>query len=720
MSHLKMEPLDGFDGGKSVCDIGDNDFYMLYEFLKQDNSYSEELFPSGICYGKSSFIDSPETKNCIRISDNSIKKRLFKFKLLTELLQDTMQYFQTGKLTGRDKIGYIRIARSKDNVNLSLGIIFYPDNTQRIKMVAESFQHLGWFDVEGMLVKELSEFNTSCDINNNVWTFNDRIPCSNSAKGSITQYKNKIFRQKVRDSFSSMTSDLSNSSIHQFSSSRCNICFGYNCDKKYDTSGLCDFNLKPGVIYGYPEQLNLTHVDHLCFLTMIVLQFLTVEGQHKFEAVNRDLFDNLQSLFKHQSHSMVLKSTLVNIIGNNINLKSNPPEYFAAMAKHESIDFTIGINALFRHHVLGDNVFDVALKTDSFCVVCNNHLKSENLLYRILNDIVHIEGTVDEITSTEDIKRCCLGSSDQKKEIIRTYLLTNDPIFIFVGLNDGDESKTLDEKVSVRYNIPQVPKLINIGENKFHLIGCSYDYGKNIVSHTFCPNNHHLIEYNGKENFGRTLHIRCRIFPIQDAKIAVYVNEKYFDKSKFKEINYKEIDDDWIPKRVKYNRNQVSEDDLYVKESDHVTVDMEPIGKGLFPKIKVYEGDDIGEKFRGVHVPFDEYQNKPSEQKGYAVLILKGKLVLDCFLTRNGCKLSHANDPKNIIHKVTHVDAVANVRLIVSTQTFADGQKRCRLVAIKDIDIDEEILYSYAEEDDDYFETSSTSGITEDLEFYEF
>jgi hypothetical protein len=131
---------------------------------------------------------------------------------------------------------------------------------------------------------------------------------------------------------------------------------------------------------------------------------------------------------------------------------------------------------------------------------------------------------------------------------------------------------------------------------------------------------------------------------------------------------------------------------VYVRESDlRVVSTQEKIGKGLFASRPIAKKTHVGQ-FTGTVTEAVAYDRLPRERQGYALQMTENR-VLDCFTqAKSGaCLMSMANQPHNCYNVCTGLPATANCGLIVSSKS----KGYFRLVATKDIGVNEELLWPY-------------------------
>jgi hypothetical protein len=240
---------------------------------------------------------------------------------------------------------------------------------------------------------------------------------------------------------------------------------------------------------------------------------------------------------------------------------------------------------------------------------------------------------------------------------------------------------------------------------EFSLIGYSYQKGSEFYSNSYHPFRDSIIQYDGKKNSGVVSSIRNRSFITSEDGLGIYINENYFDRKKLVITNYdetEEIKELNITKKMRCDI-VIPESDLYVKESDHITLRLKSIGKGLFCEKVIPVGARLP-YFKGVIISLKEYLKKPTNEIGYGFQIIKDELVLDCYSNTKICMAGYANNPKKLMHRVTHAEPIANTKCFKSKEKNSTGNVVFFLEAIKEIGINEEILWTYDEIDDKYFE----------------
>jgi hypothetical protein len=231
-----------------------------------------------------------------------------------------------------------------------------------------------------------------------------------------------------------------------------------------------------------------------------------------------------------------------------------------------------------------------------------------------------------------------------------------------------------------------------------------YENSQSMFSLSIDPWSAGIIEYDGTKRFGKTIISRNHLrFPTADAALALYINRFYYgsaniitDKSFMEDDEYSEPSTA-APKRFKSGKaTVVTDDDLYVKQSDHVGFKGKSPGNGLFTNIKIPRNTNIS-TFKGKLTAYDEYCKLPIEVQGWGINVKRGEWILDCYPSRNQCKASHSNDPHNLFHKNTKTVATANSRLVFSHTKKKEGEQFYKLVSIVDIEAGEEILWTYTE-----------------------
>jgi hypothetical protein len=239
---------------------------------------------------------------------------------------------------------------------------------------------------------------------------------------------------------------------------------------------------------------------------------------------------------------------------------------------------------------------------------------------------------------------------------------------------------------------------------KYSLIGCCYQEKSEFVSRSCHPYRDMIIEYDGKTNFGKVSNISEKSFNIPREGLAIYVNDKYYDSSKLALKSYDETEDDnelIASKKKRLFDDIISDNDLYFKPSNYNTKRSQCIGKGLFTKKVISLGNRFP-AFKGDVISVEAYSKKPLAQKGYGIQIKVNESIFDCYNHREICMASYANAPNHLIHSLTDVEPTANAICLRSTKDDAEGKPVFYLEAIRQIEIDEEVFWEYAE-DDQYF-----------------
>jgi hypothetical protein len=115
------------------------------------------------------------------------------------------------------------------------------------------------------------------------------------------------------------------------------------------------------------------------------------------------------------------------------------------------------------------------------------------------------------------------------------------------------------------------------------------------------------------------------------------------------------------------------------------------IGDGLFTgDMSIRKGEVVAE-FVGEFITVAEGKRRDEAGVGgYMVMIRKNTLLLDCYRFRDQCKASMVNSPRGCIDLDTNLPAVSNVKI-----TYDHRRKKYRLVAIRDIGPDTEVLWDY-------------------------
>jgi SET domain len=115
------------------------------------------------------------------------------------------------------------------------------------------------------------------------------------------------------------------------------------------------------------------------------------------------------------------------------------------------------------------------------------------------------------------------------------------------------------------------------------------------------------------------------------------------------------------------------------------------IGNGLFTgDLPILKGETVAE-FIGEFITAEEGKRRDEAGfGGYMVMIRRNSLLLDCYRFRDQCKASMVNSPRGCIDLDTNLPAVSNVKL-----SYDHRRRKYRLVAIRDISPNTEILWDY-------------------------
>jgi hypothetical protein len=272
---------------------------------------------------------------------------------------------------------------------------------------------------------------------------------------------------------------------------------------------------------------------------------------------------------------------------------------------------------------------------------------------------------------------------------------------MFVTFDSSDQLLAEIESTEIKNDF-------KINQMEFELIGCMYENSQSMLSLSVDPWSTGIIEYDGTKRYGKTITSRNHIrFPTADAVLALYINRRYYGIANMITDNSLMEDDEnseasSVPKRFKSGKATIVTDyDLYVKQSEYVGFKGKSPGNGLFTNIKIPRNTNIS-TFKGKLTAYDEYCKLPIEVQGWGINVKRGEWILDCYPSRNQCKASHSNDPHNLFHKKTKTVASANSRIVFSHTKKKEGEQFYKLVSIVDIERDQEILWTYSE-NDEYF-----------------